>query len=79
MEIEDTVQKEQVIVVINKIAPSDKRCLAQVSGGKRCKKEIFFDAPLNNWSKLCEKHHKQNEDYRINKAKMVVIFSGGDE
>lgn len=79
VQTDKTEQSEKVIVVVrpegSAIPPSDMRCAAQGSRkGTRHKEEIFWDEDLELWSSLCEKHTKQNNKARLNKAKKVVLF-----
>ena len=71
---------ETVIVVVREegmekgIPPVDMQCAAQGSKkGTRHKEEIWWDSNLSMWSSLCERHTKQNNDARKNKAKKVVL------
>ncbi len=74
---------ETVIVVVREetmekgIPPVDMQCVAQGSKkDTRHKEEIFWDEDLRVWSSLCEKHTKQNDEARENKAKKVVLYKG---
>ncbi len=74
---------EAVIVVVREegmekgIPPVDMQCAAQGSKkGVRHKEDIFWDEDNRVWSSLCEKHHKQNEEARLNKAKKVTLYEG---
>ena len=73
--------KEEVIVVVREerpmekgVPPVDMQCAAANAKGNRHKEEIFWDEELRVWSSLCEKHHKQNEKARHNKAKKVTLY-----
>lgn len=56
------------------IPPVDMQCAAVNARGNQHKEEIFWDEDLRLWSSLCEKHTKQNDKARVNKAKKVVLF-----
>ncbi len=74
---------ESVIVVVREegmekgIPPVDMQCAAQGgTKGSRHKEDIFWDDDNRVWSSLCEKHTKQNDDARSNKAKKVILYKG---
>ncbi len=73
---EHTQQGEEVIVVMKEpgIPPSDMQCAAVNTRGNRHKEDIYWDEDLQVWSSLCEKHTKQNNDARQNKAKKVALY-----
>ncbi len=67
---------EEVIVVMKEpgIPPSDMQCAAVNTRGNRHKEDIYWDADLEVWSSLCEKHTKQNDEARQNKATKVALY-----
>ncbi len=74
---------ESVIVVVREegmekgIPPVDMQCAAQGSKkGLRHTEDIWWDSNMSMWSSLCEKHTKQNNDARQNKAKKVALYAG---
>ena len=73
---------EEVIVVVREetmeekgVPPVDMQCAAATRRGNRHKVEIFWDEELRVWSSLCEKHTKQNEKARQNKARKVTLHA----
>lgn len=74
---EPVAGSEKVIVVMKEpgIPPSDMQCAAQgTRKGTRHKEDIYWDKDLELWSSLCEKHSKQNDKARLNKAEKVTLF-----
>ncbi len=74
---------EKVIAIVREetmekgIPPVDMQCAAQGSKKSlRHKEDIFWDEDNRVWSSLCEKHTKQNDEARLNKAKKVLLYKG---
>jgi len=71
------VVREENMAEEKGIPPVDMQCAAQGgTKGSRHKEEIFWDEDNRVWSSLCEKHTKQNDDARQNKAEKVVLYKG---